>query len=335
MTSYYGFENIKKIYEETGEIPKKELEEFLKIIQNVQIDTRLRSNLVDFVTDTYLDKGRYQDAHNLLQDFCRYRGKHTDTYELVLMQVKLLCVRAEALAEGVTVYLHFHKVEYNPDSYNILMSTFRNYKENYNIIVERLDDEQLKRFYEFWERIEIAKTTIEEKMKEEHTSELDTHTGDGVEIINDGDDEMGEITGSEGIQGGNVGEQTDVMLQPETEITLEEANVLLSNLEERIRSLKENSPEYLDTLLNIIELQYDKLELLKTRIKQLSTELQEFEKIFRRRQRGLELISGAEKLSDKIQKRTEEIEALSAEEKEISKKFTENKDKASEVLDRG
>lgn len=347
---------LKEKYKNDGNITTEQLQELADMLNNSNISLTLRMEILDFTSDGFMDFGHYQEAYTLVNKFC---SKFVNT-SAFLMHLKNILIRCEAMAKGIKINLKDQFAIY--DNFEKLQVSINYILNQYDNGATRVFSEsELERAQEFVNRIILAKNFLEGKrnlteevphddgthIKSEKgsiTHEDETYIETEPEFIAHDDENIHEDSGDGDIEDDKMGDrddsvngeeskiQTDEFGQVENEMTLDTVNQLIGDLEESLITIDVTSPEYLDVLLNMIELQYDKLRMLNQRITELTEVLEKYEEISEKRKKGLELSGKSAQFSDKIQKGKDEIYALEQERVIISNEYKDNQEKVNEVL---
>lgn len=337
------FERIKKQYDsskktEGKRIEDKELENLVKMARTKNIDTDLRNQIIDFVTDVYVEYEQYQEAFNVLNGIIK-TSESKNTY---LLYMKLAYVKVEA-------FYYDKKIELKTwpsgiyDNYDGIMNTARNVMANYERRLRNASPELIERLQTLAGKIAYTIEMIDEREDRKNGPKIGNNSKENSPLVEDDlsedvDKEPAVESVTTVVQDKKIGTDTkgDETVKFEKE-NVDNPNVdsMLEELEQQLATLSNDVYKYLDVILQIVGLKYDKLSLLDSRIHQLDMEIQQFEKIYQARQRELQLIDGVDKFNEMIQERKRSVEQLNADRSKTNEEFESYKKKANDFFERG
>lgn len=316
MNAREKFNDMRNAHSRGKVISQKEIDEVMDAAYK-EDDAQLQNEIVDFISDELIKSNQYQDAYRFTnQAATRYKGKVN-----FFSSLKQLYVRIEALKGNFKINIQFDVI----DSYESIVRDMSFVSpENKEYILRNSLPEEIERIKELLKLIEDGRADL-----------------DKVYTQKEPDIKPGYDVGANTLQGDNNGSVTVVLNNveranlPSKETPLEEIGRLINDAEACLVKSENNPIEYLDALLRIIELKFDKLPLLDARILILEAEVRRLEQVYKERIKGLKIINGVSELNEMIQSKNRELELLKMDKQRTEQNLEESKKEAKDILERG
>lgn len=331
------FNVIKEKYMTNKTISEVDMQRLEVILQTPGLDVNLRNEIVDFVSDVFLEQDDYQSAHDIVNQTVK-RSKLDTVY---LLYTKLIYVRLEAMLYGKNITVK---------TTNKVQDDYKKLKRNAIIIIrdfekmfKSLDVTQTQRIQMFFSKMMYAMETIEGKPITEIKRDVGkiVHFSDEVTITEEDVLPVQESVGEDNVESvaieeSSTEERGDTMEEVENIFDeLTGINGKISTIEDLLIDQTDDTPDYLDTILQLIELKYSKLDFLNRRIAKLRTDIQRYEEISQTRKSALELVGGETGINNIIDSRNVEVEALVQEQQSTLQEFENDTKKVKDIFERG